>query len=216
MFTLIELLVVIAIIAILAAILLPTLQTAKEAGRGLACLNNLKQYHLGVWAYADDFGSWIPSGQTWYTALETDYVGKTITGSGLKTTGCSTSDMIYSEKLRGGTTPYPDYHERAYRYNVRALHYSTDNHNEAIPWYTGYACLNRIKNPAVATLVWELWAPYSAELWDVWIAVPPYPLNCHRSGRGMAYVDGHVERVKDYANGFSDPTYRNTVLRKIQ
>jgi prepilin-type N-terminal cleavage/methylation domain-containing protein len=51
-FTLIELLVVIAIIAVLAALLLPVLSKAKEKGRQVQCVNNLKNLQLSWLMYA--------------------------------------------------------------------------------------------------------------------------------------------------------------------
>ena len=58
--TLVELLVVVTIIGILVALLLPAVQSAREAGRRVACASHLKQIGLALQNYASQRGALPP------------------------------------------------------------------------------------------------------------------------------------------------------------
>ena len=127
-FTLIEILVVVAIIALLVAILLPSLQKAREQGRQAACGSNNRQIGIAMRIFGEEHKEYYPDkyrwfgSPVWYHNLDPDTFSSPLEGDGweeghiLKYVGnqekvfLCPSDDGYRAEGGGPRTPMPTGH----------------------------------------------------------------------------------------------------------
>ena len=95
-FTIVELLVVIAIIGLLLTLLLPSMDTAREATRRVQCMSNMRQMYQYFYAYQNERLGWLPmessytySGNPSYSpsSQDDDWSSNGVSGSSWGATG---------------------------------------------------------------------------------------------------------------------------------
>lgn len=102
-FTLVELLVVIAIIGILVALLLPAVQSAREAARRASCLNKMKQLGLAAMNYHDANGHFpVSNGYVDFVAASNAGERHSCAGWILNTLPYLEQQNLYDQFERGG------------------------------------------------------------------------------------------------------------------
>jgi prepilin-type processing-associated H-X9-DG protein len=103
---LIELLVVIAIIGILAGLLLPALAGAKERGKSVKCISNMRQIGLAMRMYADDFNNLLPGPGHGLDAEEESWIEELgpYVGNVDRLRACPSDKKALDRLERGGTS----------------------------------------------------------------------------------------------------------------
>jgi prepilin-type N-terminal cleavage/methylation domain-containing protein/prepilin-type processing-associated H-X9-DG protein len=200
-FTLIELLIVIGIIAILASMLLPALKTAKDSANRILCVNNLKQFAQMATAYTVDNDGLYPYGtdvdRNWHFAI-CQYYPPHILPNSLYTLFINRpaswrcpSDSRKKELNTGSDAPHGSYGVSRY-FGDRA------------PGPINIK-ISRISNPSYCVLLLDSRNSMPDPAVINTLYTERNIVQRHQSGANFAFVDNHVDWIKNIDVHTTDP-----------
>ncbi|MGI9427249.1 MAG: DUF1559 domain-containing protein [Bythopirellula sp.] len=133
-FTLVELLVVIAIIGILVALLLPAVQSAREAARRIQCANHMKQIGLAIINYET-------AHREYPLAYTPPYTGNQLSGNCDETSSFRTPDTDdYAHSILSFILPYVEYEALHDNIDFKRNATSGSNRRTVLVDIPGYLC----------------------------------------------------------------------------
>lgn len=197
-FTLIELLVVIAIIALLLAILLPSLNKARDQAKDIRCRNNLNQIGFAFTLYTDDNEGKFPRNGGIWIVMFLPYIG-----------GQGDRDEDYRQMGVYNCPRYPT--------KEQTLDYVINSWKDGVEEFIGYTPVSDFRRHAEKIFLADnedgSWRPVIREdegltgrgEFDIWRPqhLPTGPdgqrrvaRTRHRDGCNAAFMDGHSDWIQ--------------------